>query len=147
MDKSGQAFARLREANKTIGLVDGQMANAVDSSKTDVAKIGKSLKDSILNIQKMFMPERDAKGIVRNANSLMNAIYKAQGMLSSSQGKPKANAMIAFDDAQKRAAKVFEKVNKFFETDWAKYQQKVEAVKYSLFKKYEPLKQDWREIG
>ena len=142
MDKSGQAFARLREANKTIGLVDGQMANAVDSSKTDVAKIGKSLKDSILNIQKMFMPERDAKGIVRNANSLMDAIYKAQGMLISSQGKPKANAMIAFDDAQKRAAQVFEKVNKFFETDWTKYQQKVEAVKYSLFKKYEPLKQD-----
>ena len=88
------------------------------------------------------MPERDAKGIVRNANSLMDAIYKAQGMLSSSQGKPKANAMIAFDDAQKRAAQVFEKVNKFFETDWTKYQQKVEAVKYSLFKKYEPLKQD-----
>ena len=34
------------------------------------------------------------------------------------------------------------RVNKFFETDWVKYQQKVEAVRSSLFKKYEPIKID-----
>jgi hypothetical protein len=38
--------------------------------------------------------------------------------------------------------KVVDTVNKFFEKDWTKYQQKVEAVKYSLFKKYEPIKMD-----
>jgi hypothetical protein len=40
------------------------------------------------------------------------------------------------------AREVFEKVNTFFGSDWAKYQAKVEAARSTLFKKYEPIKVD-----
>jgi hypothetical protein len=63
-------------------------------------------------------------------------------MINSSRTKPQANAMVAYNEAKKAVEKVVDTVNKFFEKDWTKYQQKVEAVKYSLFKKYEPIKMD-----
>jgi hypothetical protein len=142
VDKASKAMTRLREADKTIGLVDAQMVNAIDSVKTDLSKSGKMLKDSILNMKKMFMEAPDAKGIVRSGDAITNDIFKAMSMINSSRTKPQANAMVAYNEAKKAVEKVVSQVNKFFETDWAKYQQKVEAVKYSLFKKYEPIKMD-----
>ena len=142
-EKSGLAFNRLKEANKTIDLVDAQLgANAPDSVKTQVSKWGKAVKDSIANLQKLFLSPRDAKGIVRTAGVLSDALQRAQFMLGSSQGKPQGNALTAVAKAKKQATEVIDKVNTFFENDWKKYQEQVEMVKYSLFKKYEPLKMD-----
>ena len=143
IEKTTLAFNRLKEADKTVGLVEAQLAQtAPDSVKKDMAKIGKSLKDSILTIQKMFMAPRDAKGIVRTSDALMDDVFKAMQLLGTSPGKPQGNAMIAMNLAKKHVGEVLSKVNKFFETDWKKYQDKVESVKYSLFKKYEPIKND-----
>ena len=142
-EKTTLAFNRLKEADKTVGLVDAQLAqSAPDSVKKDMAKMGKSLKDSILTIQKMFMAPRDAKGIVLTSDALMDDVGKAMQLLGSSPGKPQGNAMVAMNLAKKHVGEVLSKVNKFFETDWKKYQDKVESVKYSLFKKYEPIKND-----
>jgi photosystem II stability/assembly factor-like uncharacterized protein len=137
-----KAMARLREADKTIGLIDGQLTNASKADKDEVAKMGKSLKESILNMKKMFMSAPDAKGIVRSGNALNNNIFKAMSLLNGSKGKPQSNALVAVAEAKKQIADVLTTVNKFFDNDWAKYQQKVEGIKYSLFKKYEPLKMD-----
>lgn len=143
VEKSTQAFNRLKEADKTIGLVDAQLApNAPDSTKKEITKLGKSLKDSILTIQKMFLGPRDVKGIVRSSDALTNSIFKALQLVGSSFGKPQANAMIATAEAKSNVEKVLNKVNQFFETDWKKYQEKVEAARFSLFKKYEPIKND-----
>ena len=142
-DKATQAFNRLKEADKTVGLVDAQLApTAPDSIKKELTKWGKSLKDSILTIQKTFMAPRDAKGIVRTSDALTNSIFKAMQLVGSSEGKPEGNAMITVDQAKEHLDKVLDKVNQFFETDWKKYQDKVETVKYSLFKKYDPIKND-----
>lgn len=134
------AFNRLKEANKTVGLVDGSMINAPDSTKKDIEKLGKSMKDSILTIQKMFLEPNDVKGIVRSSNVLMDAVQKASYLLNTSPGKPASNGQAAIDVAKFKARQVLEKVNQFFGNDWIKYQQKVEAARSSLFKKYEPIK-------
>jgi photosystem II stability/assembly factor-like uncharacterized protein len=140
---STKAFDRLKEADKTIGLVEAQFTNSpTDSVKTNLIKLGKSLKDSILTIQKMFMLTRDAKGINRQPNGLTDKIFKAYYLMSSGTSKPQSNALIANEDARKRATQVFERMNAFFEKDWATYKAKVEAVQYSLFKKIEPIKLD-----
>ncbi|MBL7817680.1 MAG: hypothetical protein JNL70_21920 [Saprospiraceae bacterium] len=136
------AFNRLKEANKTVGLVDGSMVNAPDSTKKDIEKLGKAMKDSILTIQKMFMSPNDAKGIVRVAGVLMDAIQKASFLIATSPGKPSSNAQAAITAAKVKTKEVLTKVNQFFEKDWPKYQQKVEAARSSLFKKYEPIKID-----
>ena len=142
-EKATLAFNRLKEATKTADLVDSQLGqNAPDSVKTAMSKLSKTMKDSILNLQKLFMSPVGAKGIVRTAGVLQDAIFKAMSMLGSSPGKPQGNAMTALLQAKKQTNEVIEKVNVFFEKDWKQYQEKVEAVKYSLFKKYEPLKMD-----
>ena len=124
-------------------LVDAQLGqNAPDSVKTAVSKLSKSMKDSILNLQKLFMTPVGAKGIVRTAGVLQDAIFRAMSMLNSSPGKPQGNAMTALNQAKKQTNTILEKVNAFFEKDWKAYQDKVEVMKYSLFKKYEPLKMD-----
>lgn len=143
IDKTTQAFNRLKEADKTVGLVDAQLAvNAPDSIKKEMAKLGKSLKDSILTIQKTFMAPRDAKGIVRTSDALTNSIFKAMQLVGSSPGKPQENALIALNQAKDHVNKVLNRVNSFFDTDWKKYQEKVEKAQYSLFKKYEPIKSE-----
>ena len=142
-EKATLAFNRLKEASKTADLVEAQLGqNAPDSVKTSMSKLSKSMKDSISNLQKLFMAPRDAKGIVRTAGALQDGIFRAMSMLGSSQGKPQGNALIALNQAKKQTNTVIEKVNAFFEKDWKQYQEKVEALKYSLFKKYEPLKID-----
>ncbi len=142
-DKATQAFNRLKEADKTVGLVDAQLApTAPDSVKKEMTKWGKSLKDSILTVQKLFMAPRDVKGIVRTSDDLTNTIFSAMQLVGSSQGKPQGNAMITVEQTKEHLDRVLNKVNQFFEKDWKKYQDKVEAVKYSLFKKYEPIKND-----
>ena len=143
VEKSTLAFNRLKEASKTADLVDAQLGqNASDSVKTAVSKMSKSMKDSILSLQKLFMAPRDAKGIVRTAGALQDNVFRAMSMLGSSPGKPQGNALNALNQAKKQTSSVLDKVNAFFAQDWKQYQEKVEAVKYSLFKKYEPLKMD-----
>ena len=82
------------------------------------------------------------QGLSDCLHALMDDVFKAMQLLGTSPGKPQGNAMIAMNLAKKHVGEVLSKVNNFFETDWKKYQDKVESVKYSLFKKYEPIKND-----
>ncbi len=136
------AFNRLKEANKTVGLVDGLLVNVPDSTKKEIEKLGKAMKDSILTIQKLFMAPNDQKGIVRVSGALMDDVQKASFLLGTSPGKPSSNGQAAINAAKIKTKDVIGKVNQFFEKDWVKYQQKVEAARSSLFKKYEPIRMD-----
>ena len=63
-------------------------------------------------------------------------------MIKDANGQPSSNAQAAIDAANIQANDILKKINAFFETDWLKYQAKVEAIRTPLFKKYEPLKID-----
>jgi photosystem II stability/assembly factor-like uncharacterized protein len=142
IEKLTKSFNNLKEADRTVGMVDAQLSvNAPDTVKTGISKLGKAMKDSILTLQKLFLPPRDTKGIVRTSEAIQDDLFRAMSMLNSSKGKPQENAMVAFSHFKKQATFIFDKVNKFFENDRRKYQDKVEAMKYSLFKKYEPVKE------
>ena len=142
VEKATASFNRLKEADKTIATIDTQLVNAPDTVKNDIAKQGKSLKDSIANLMKLYMQPKDAKGINRSPKALSEALGNAQEYLESSKGTPNQNTMYAVAKAKDQTKDVLEKVNTFFEKDWAKYRQKVEAAKYSLFKKYDAIKLD-----
>ena len=88
------------------------------------------------------MSAPDAKGINRQPNALTDALFRASGMAASSDSKPSTNGQAAIDAAKILAREIFDKVNTFFEKDWAAYQAKVEAARATLFKKYEPIKMD-----
>ena len=138
--KVSEAFDYLKKAKKTIKLVDDQMINAPDSTKKEIVKLGKSMKDSITTLQKLFTDEPGQKGIQRNPNTLNSHLFRASGYIRASDGAPNQMAQFATKKAEAEAEKVITAVNKFFEKDWLEYQQKVEATRHSLFKPYEEIR-------
>ncbi len=140
--KATAAFEQLKQAKKTIKLVDDQMVNAQDTLKKDIAKQGKAMQDSIKTLMEIFLPPQKQKGIVRNNNSLSTYLYRASSYIGNSDGPPSQMAQIATEKAKKETTKALDAVNSFFEKDWSQYQKNAEAAKHSVFKSFEPIKLD-----
>ncbi len=137
--KATEAFNQLKEAKKTIKLVNDQMVNAPDSTKTSIKKLGKSMQDSITTLQNLFTDQPDLKGIQRNPNTLNGHLFTASRYIRASDGAPNQMAQFAIKKAEKEATEVIAKVNTFFAKDWKDYRAEVEAAQSPLFKDYTPV--------
>ena len=104
------------------------MEAVADSTKKEITKLGKSMKDSIQQLMNLYMQPEGTKGIVRSSDKLNSVLWRAQGYISNSPGAPNQMAQLAFEKARKEVAQVVGKVNDFFATSWADYQKQVEAV-------------------
>lgn len=140
VSKATAAFDQLKQAKKTIKLVDDQMVNAPDTLKKEIAKQGKVMQDSIEKLMKIFLPPQEQKGIVRNDNTLNAHLYRASSYIDNSDGPPSQMAQIAITKAKDETQKALNAVNNFFQKDWNKYQENAEAARHSVFKTFEPIK-------
>lgn len=140
VEPATEAFNRIREAQKTIKTVNEAMANVDDKTKREMAKMGKTLQDSLTALENLFMDPDDQKGIVRSSENLNSSIFGVSRYLSAGDGAPNQAAQRMMEKAKMDLTDVLNKVNNFFSKDFAEYQQKVEAAKFSLFKAYEPIK-------
>lgn len=136
---ANEGFEALQEAGKTIKLVDGALANAPEDTKKEIAKMGKALQDSIANLEKRYMDPDGLKGIQRTARTLSNTLGQARRYLSDISGKPSQMALVSLEMARKETREVLAQINNFMSKDFAEYQKKVEAARFSLFKTYEPV--------
>ncbi|MDX1911513.1 MAG: hypothetical protein SFV22_08520 [Saprospiraceae bacterium] len=139
VERANKAYERLKEAEKTIGLVESQFVNVPDSLKKDINKLGGALKDSIGVLKEKFFQHKEVKGIQRNPDVLNAYFFRAQEYIGGGRGAPNAVAQTAIGIAKSEADAVIEKVNALFDTQWKDYRAKVEAVQYSLFKNFERL--------
>ena len=140
--KATEGFERLKEAKKTIGLVNDQMTNAPDSLKKEIKTLGSAMRDSISQLQNLYMNHQDSKGIHRSDDKLQSYLWRASGYLWDSTGKPGQMAEYSIQQAKSKINEVLEKVNTFFENDWKEYQSKVEAARSPIFKDYQPIRID-----
>ncbi len=139
VDKAQRAFARLREAEKTIKLVEDQLANVSDSTKKEALKLGTTLRDSINRLKDRFFQQKEPKGIQRDPNNLNARLYQALGYIDSGTAAPNATTQIAIRQAKADTERLVERVNALFDQPWQDYRSKVEAVRYSLFKNFDKL--------
>ena len=135
-----KGFERLKESKKTIKLVNDQMVNAPDSIKTEIKKLGKSLTDSISQLQYLFTSPRDAKGIQRRDDRINSYLFTAAGYIYDSLGKPSQMAQYSTAKAEEKITDALIKLNAFFEIDWKDYRAKVEAAQTPIFKDYKQIK-------
>lgn len=142
VEKATQSFNQLLEARKTIQRVDGAIANAPDSTKQMISKLGKSLQDSLTNLENLFVNADNTKGIQRSSKNLNNKIFQAFGYLNSTEGPPNQAAQRSVEQAHAETVAAINRVNTFMAETFADYQKKVEAVQYSLFKPVEAVKMD-----
>lgn len=132
-------FQSLQEAGKSIKLVNSATVNAPEETKKELNKLGKALQDSIAQLEKLYMDPEGLKGIQRTAQNLNNTLRSARSYLSDVDGEPSQMARITLEAARKETREVLARINDFMSTDFADYRQKVEELKYSLFKKFEPI--------
>ena len=139
VEKAAKGFSQLKEAKKTIKLVNDQMVNAPDSTKKEIADAGKAVQDSITRLMNLYFLPEDSKGIQDSSDKLSSFLWRARGFINASDGAPNQNAQHAVDKAKSEIQKVLDQINTFIANDWKTYQQKVETVKYSLFKEFEKI--------
>jgi len=134
-----KAYDRLKEAEKTIGMVEGQFVNVPDSTKKEVNKLGTAIKDSISVLKEKFFQHKEEKGIKRDPDNMNAKFWKAFGYINGNTGEPNSTTKVAIATAKSDAESLIETVNALFEKQWVAYRAKVEEVKYSLFKDFERL--------
>ncbi|HMX39170.1 MAG TPA: hypothetical protein PKD78_02540, partial [Saprospiraceae bacterium] len=139
VERVTKAYDRLKEAEKTIGLVESQWANVPDSTKKDALKAGSALKDSINVLKERFFMHKEPKGIQRNPESMNGDLFRALNYIGENTGAPNAAAQTAVSKAKRNADELIEKVNRLFDGPWKDYRAKVETIRYSLFKEFERL--------
>lgn len=138
--KASEGFDQLKEARNTIKRVDAALSTAPDSTKQQLTKMSKGLLDSLNTLEKLYTEPEDVKGIQRDDDNLTSALFGAQQYINASEGAPNQGAQRMIAKARQQTATVLNRINNFFSTKFADYRKKVEAVQYSLFKAYPPLK-------
>ncbi len=134
IEKTDQAYDRLKEAEKTIKLVESQFVNVPDSIKKEVLNLGKTLRDSIDILKNEFFEQKELKGIQRNPNTLNGHLRRAVYYITNSPAEPNGIALIAIKKAEEETAKVMERIENLFDKPWTAFEEKAKAIKYSLFK-------------
>lgn len=138
--KAAASFDQLMEAKKTINRVDEALINLPDSTKKEISKLGKAVKDSIQQLESLFMSPQNLKGIQRRFKNLNSTLSAANRYIRNQESPPNQTVEILMEKARTETAEVLEKVNSFLSEDFAAYQKQVEALRFSLFKEFEPVK-------
>ncbi len=135
VEKATTAYNKLKEAEKTISLVESSWVNVPDSLKKDALKLGAALRDSIGAVKSLFFSQKEnQKGIQRNPNTLNSTFYRATTYINESKGAPNQNAQIAIKKAESEVTKILEKVEQILGPQWKAYKEKAQTVQFSLFK-------------
>ncbi|MEL6945118.1 MAG: hypothetical protein AAFO82_20905, partial [Bacteroidota bacterium] len=87
VEAAAKGFSQLQQVKKTIGLVDKALVNAPDSTLKEIKEMGKTLKDSIKVIEKLYMQPEGMKGIQRTSDNLLSTLYNVSGYLSDMENK------------------------------------------------------------
>lgn len=132
-------WARLQEAKSAVRRAEVAMALAPDSTRQQLARLGKTVQDSIAALEKRYMMPDGLKGIQRSADNVNGLIQGALSYLNASNGAPNQAALRMMERAKDRTADTLDKINGFISTDFAAYRKQVEAVEMELFKAMDPL--------
>ncbi len=142
VEKATAGFDRLQDLKANIKLVNSALENVPDSLKKDINKMAKSIQDSIAALEKRYMMPEGLKGIQRDPENITGHLWRTRSYIESSDGAPNQAARIMTEKVRKEVTDVLADINKLVEKDFAEYQKAVEALQYSLFKKFEPMKLD-----
>ncbi len=134
VEMATEQYTEIKEARKTIALVEKLIETVKDTTQKELKEITKSQKEKLDELELMYMDKEGLKGIQRNPNNLNAIMRTARRYISASYGAPTPNAVIAINRAEDEINTVVSVVKDYFNTDWQQYQEKIEAVDFSIFK-------------
>ena len=134
--RATEGFDKLKQAKKTIALVDKLATTLPDTLRKEIVKLNKDTKKEISSLMDYYMDAPDQKGIVRDPGKLNANLFRTRGYISSSQQKPGKNAMNSYHNTARMTEEILSKIDAFFKGDWNAYQDKIEKLKFDLFKDF-----------
>ena len=134
-----KAADRIRDAEKTIDLIEKRIKEMKDSQTDSLNKKIKAAKDSLKSLMGLIN-EPEVQGIRDNSNTLMQKLSTVYEYVSSSFDAPGKNADEAMLPADQSLKETVERVNSFFETKWKYFENSVKETGISFFDKFEPIK-------
>ena len=132
--RAEEAYNKIKEAKKSVGIVQKLMVVTEDSIQTQIKEQNKEINKKIAALEELYMDKPDQKGIQRNPNTLNSYLFGARRYVGSAWTTPGKNAMLAVDHAEKKTDAVLEEVNAFFEKDWIEYKEFVNKLNLTPFK-------------
>ena len=140
VEMATKGFDQLQEARKNIKRVNEALSAAPDSTQKEVKAMGKELIKSIEQLEKIYMQPDGLKGIQRVYDNLNATLRGTSGYLRALEGAPNQAANRMMNTARMETEDAVEAINEFLENDFKAYQEKVEAIQFSLFKPLESVK-------
>ncbi len=136
-----QAADRLRDAKKSINLVNGRIKERKDSQAKSLKETGKALQDSIKILLERINP-KEVQGIRRDPNIVSSRLSMARYYIGSAFGVPGKTEKLVMAQAEKSLQEALDEVNNFFEKDWPQYETAVKEAKVSFFDAYKPIRME-----
>jgi hypothetical protein len=133
VETAANAFNQLKNAKKTIELIDKAIVNIPDSTQKEVRKKGKEITKKVNELMELYMLPEDTKGYAYDENKIQSIIGEANNYLSNSAGNPGENASLASNYAYQKLKDALDKINSFVEGDWTKYVEAMKNVEFDLF--------------
>lgn len=139
VDKARNGFELTIDLKENVNRVNSYFKAAEDSVKKKVHQWGKEITDSLSTIQNMYMQDPKLKGYQDNSQKLNTFLFNASELIESAMGASGSNAQQAFDKAKNRTNELVDQINDFLNTEWKKYQEKVQKEQSNLFRKHAPV--------
>jgi photosystem II stability/assembly factor-like uncharacterized protein len=137
---ANEGWARIQEVKNTVRRVDAALGLAPDSIRQQVARLARSMQDSIASLEKLYMMPDGLKGIQRSSDNVNGMIQGALSYLGASDGAPNQAAQRMIERARDYTSSALERINAFISSNFDAYRNKVQAVQLDLFKTMDPLK-------
>ena len=128
------SFDKLKDAKKSISIVDKILENQPDSISKSFKTLHKNLNGQIDSLMNLFVGPEQQKGIQRNPDQLNSTLYQASSYIMSSWTAPGANALNAVLKAKWLTEKLSKAVDAFLEKDWSEYKTKASSLEVKIFK-------------
>ena len=128
------SFDKLKDAKKSISIVDKILENQPDSISKSFKTLHKNLNGQIDSLMNLFVGPEQQKGIQRNPDQLNSTLYQASSYIMSSWTAPGANATNAVEKAKWLTEKLVKSVDAFVEKEWNAYKTKASSLEVKIFK-------------
>lgn len=134
IEKMTQKTDQLRAAIENIDWLN-QHLEEKEKFKAIIEQ-GKTLKAKIKDIMALINPPSDVQGLSRNPALISTKIYTANRLLQTTIFPPSDNQDYAIERVEQHMKPVIEKIDQFFQQDWATYQEMIADAKISLIKDF-----------
>ena len=140
-DVASKAVRQMQDAFETLDLVNSRMTGHEGEQVDSLRSMAKDIKATLTELGEHFAGKQ-VQGILRDPASVMSKLFTARSYIVSGFNAPDESTRIAMEQSTEQLNQVLAKVNTFFSTDWATFEDAVEEADISLFGKKEQFKLD-----